>query len=349
MKRWILSAVFALFAATASAQNCLTESAQTFCAPDVTTAGLPDTRMSRLNELDLIILQQGAMGNGVVEDVFVVEEAVPALSVAVTSGSVFINETLVAVASGSLSITAASVNPRWELVSVNSSGTKAVTVGAESTSPRPPALPANSVALALVWVAPGDTSITSLEIVPKRMIVNALPFDPAIDVTFTGDVSLEGTTTSVGRLMLPMGEVSYFDTTGTAVVIAAQSDGSTNMVKAAPTTAGNFDHEFDNGGANNGRLRYTGAVTKSFHVAVTWSILGGGAATDNIVIAVAQNGTPVAAGKVLQGVTNANIQGNALHVMLSLATNQYIEVYFGNLTDTDDIVLKSLNIFAMGM
>jgi hypothetical protein len=71
-----------------------------------------------------------------------------------------------------------------------------------------------------------------------------------------------------GRLMLPMGEVSYFDTTGTAVAIAAQSDGSTNMVVVAPASTLNADSEFDNGGSNNGRLRYTGISQECFTLLV---------------------------------------------------------------------------------
>lgn len=98
--------------------------------------------------------------------------------------------------------------------------------------------------------------------------------------------------------MLPMGEVSYFNTTGTLVTISSTSDGSTNMVVVAPTSTLVNDMEFDNGGANNGRLRYTGAVSKTFHIAVT---LSGTPATVNdiFVFGVAKNGTVQATSKVL--------------------------------------------------
>ena len=171
-----------------------------------------------------------------------------------------------------------------------------------------------------------------------------------VGTTTTGVLNIKGTTTPTGRVMLPMGEISYFSTTGTAVAITTQSDGSTNMVKAAPTTAlTSGGYEFDNGGANNGRLRYTGTVTKMFHVAVTYS-LSPDSANDLYVIGVAKNGTVLAPSKILTSVMTINdTKSAALHVMVELATNDYLELYVGNTTDADDVVIKTLNIFAMGM
>jgi hypothetical protein len=157
-----------------------------------------------------------------------------------------------------------------------------------------------------------------------------------------------GGVTFAGRLMVPMGEVSYFDTTGTSVTVPSQSDGSTNMVVVPVVTTGNFDHEFDNGGADNGRLRYTGTTTKTFHVALTWSAVAA-TAGDKFVLAAAKNGTPIAASKVIQTFAGANVNGNAIHVMTTLATNQYLELYVGNLTAGRDLTVENLNIFAMGM
>jgi hypothetical protein len=151
------------------------------------------------------------------------------------------------------------------------------------------------------------------------------------------------------RLMLPMGEISYFDMTGTAVVIATQSDGSTNMVKAAPATTFSNDKEFDNGGADDGRLRYIGATTRTFHVACTISIAPA-SANDTFVFGVAKTGIVLAESKVLiQATTASGIRSTAMHVMVSLATNDYLELYVGNTTDADDCTVHSLNIFAMGM
>jgi hypothetical protein len=152
------------------------------------------------------------------------------------------------------------------------------------------------------------------------------------------------------RLMLPMGEIAYFSTTGTAVDITAQSDGSTNMVKAAPVTAlstGGMD--FDNGGADNGRLRYTGATTRMFHVACTMSF-SAASVNDQLVLGVAKGGTVIAASKAINHTQlTTETQSTALHVMIELAANEYLEIFVGNLTSASDATLKTMNLFAMGM
>lgn len=144
---------------------------------------------------------------------------------------------------------------------------------------------------------------------------------------------------------VPMGEASYFNTTGTAITIPGTSDGSTNMTVVNPTStfAG---HVFDNGGADTGRIRYTGTATMMCHVAVTMS---GTPANPNdvFVLGVAKGGTVIAASKVLG--SSSGTQFSSLHVMTTLATNEYLELYIGNTTATRNMTIKSLNMFAMGM
>jgi len=155
--------------------------------------------------------------------------------------------------------------------------------------------------------------------------------------------------TPAGRLVVPMGEIDYFDTTGTAVTIGSQSDGSTNLVKVAPATALSAgSYAFDNGGADNGRLRYTGAVTRMFHIACSWSFVAA-TAGDVFVLAIAKSGTPSTTGKVIQTGAGTNNNGNANHIMLELAQNEYIELFVGNLTAGRNATFKDVNLFAMGM
>jgi len=164
-------------------------------------------------------------------------------------------------------------------------------------------------------------------------------------------ISSTGDITPVKRLILPMGEISYFDTTGTLVSIDTQSNGSTNLVKVAPTTSLSSDiFEFDNGGANNGRLRYTGVTTKMFHTAFTISMDGEGTGTNLYIFSITKNGAVVSGCKVIQSIAVSNdTQSTALHCMVSLSTNDYIELYVGNLTDNNDITVKTINLFAMGL
>ena len=64
--------------------------------------------------------------------------------------------------------------------------------------------------------------------------------------TFTNDITVDGTLTPNGRLILPMGELSYFDASpggGTVISMPGESDGSTNMVQVNPASssfAGSF-------------------------------------------------------------------------------------------------------------
>ena len=148
-----------------------------------------------------------------------------------------------------------------------------------------------------------------------------------------------------------MGEINYFNTTGTTITIASASDGSTNLVKVSPVTALSADiFEFDNGGANDGRLRYTGATTKMFHTAFTISMdASSGSGTNLYVFGIAKNGAASNC-KVIQSIAVSNdTQSTALHGMVSLATNDYLELYAGNLTDGDDLIVKTMNLFAMGL
>jgi len=144
---------------------------------------------------------------------------------------------------------------------------------------------------------------------------------------------------------IPMGEASYFNTTGTAITIGSQSDGSTNMVVIAPTSTFS-GHNFDNGGGNTGRIRYIGTDSVMCHIAAT---LSGTPATPNdvFVIGVAKGGTVIASSKVLG--STSGTQFSALHAMATLATNDYLEVFIGNTSAARNITIKSLNLFAMGM
>ena len=77
---------------------------------------------------------------------------------------------------------------------------------------------------------------------------------------------------------------------------------------------------------------------------------GEGAGTNLYVFGVAKNGVVASACKVIQSIAvSSATESTALHCMVSLATNDYIELYAGNLTDTDDIIVKTINLFAMGL
>lgn len=150
----------------------------------------------------------------------------------------------------------------------------------------------------------------------------------------------------------PMGEISFFNSTPKIVTISSLSNGSTNMVLCDPTTAlttNMMGMGFDNGGANTGRLRYTGATTRIFHVACTISV-GPVTSNDQFVFGIARNGSVLSTSKVIQKTSNSGeIESTALHVMVTLAKNEYLELYVGNMTAGRNVEIFSLNFFALGM
>lgn len=147
----------------------------------------------------------------------------------------------------------------------------------------------------------------------------------------------------------PMGEVSYFNTTGTTVTISAQSNGTTNMVKCAATTTLNTMSDFDNGGGDNGRLRYIGKTPRAFHIACTISV-SPVTASDQFVFGVAANGGVFASSKIIQKMgATTDAQSTAMHVMITLYPGDYLELYVGNMTAGRNVIIKSINLFALGM
>jgi hypothetical protein len=150
----------------------------------------------------------------------------------------------------------------------------------------------------------------------------------------------------------PMGEISFFNGTPKIINISSISNGTTNMVLCNPSsvlTSDMMSMGFDNGGANSGRLRYTGSTTRVFHVACTISV-GPVTSNDQFVFGVARNGTVIPASKVIQKTNNSGeIMSTALHVMVTLNHNEYLELYVGNMTAGRNVEIYSLNFFALGM
>jgi hypothetical protein len=181
-------------------------------------------------------------------------------------------------------------------------------------------------------------------------LITATLTDTTVTVAVTSVPVVSTLTVSdLQALVVPMGEISYFSMTGTSISIAAQSDGSTNLVKAAPVTTFVDVMDFDNGGSDNGRLRYIGVTEKDFHIACTISIASS-SANDTFVFSVAKNGTALPAAKVLLKIQNASdIKSTAMHVTTSMTTNDYLEMFVGNTTDADDCTVHTFNLFAMGM
>lgn len=88
----------------------------------------------------------------------------------VAKGAVLTNGVLKAVAAGTVTVTPAdATNPRIDYVVVTSSGALAVRAGTAAAAPLPPALTANDVVIAQIYISAGDTSIGSTQIKDRRV------------------------------------------------------------------------------------------------------------------------------------------------------------------------------------
>lgn len=144
-----------------------------FTIPNEAAAAFAD--QAEVDAVDVDILVAGYAGTGVISGCAVTAQAVPDMSVAVASGEVSIAGTQVAVAAGSVVVGAAdATNGRFDLVVVDNAGTKSVVAGAAGTNPAFPAIPANSVVLAAIYIPATDTAINSNQITDKRVVLTDL-------------------------------------------------------------------------------------------------------------------------------------------------------------------------------
>lgn len=135
---------------------------------------------------------------------------------------------------------------------------------------------------------------------------------------------------------------AYFDATGTAITITGVSDGTTNLVKVGPTTV--LDPaSISFTSAVPGRLVYTGVETRLLVTTFNISMLG--TANANYVVLLSKNGSLIPVSRTIVGYGATPLTTPASNtVLLSLSTNDYIEVFIGNMTDTNDPTVKVLSL-----
>lgn len=177
-----------------------------------------------------------------------------------------------------------------------------------------------------------------------------------VTLTNTGNIVNTGTLTNNGVVSSvvngetvklersPMGEVSM-TSNATATTITTQN----TYTKVAGTTTFPADnYQFSDGGTSN-RLTYTGPNMKMFHIAATLSFSA--STTNSIVKAVIfKNNTPLSNGTVTLKLGNSgDIVSTAIHVAITLSTNDYLELRIMNTSGTGTITVVDMNMFALGM
>lgn len=208
-----------------------------------TIANLADVfheNQAEIDSVDLGILVAALAGNGVIEGCAVTAQGSPDMTVAVAAGYVRVDGKVAAVLSGNVTVgTADGTHPRFDLITVNNAGTKACTAGTAAAEPVFPAIPANSVVIAAVYVPASDTTIASNQITDKRVIVfgegtglAAQLFGAGTD----GDVTINSGTTTLTRDMfyrnLTLSGTGVLDTAGYRVHVSETLD-----LSAAPAGA----------------------------------------------------------------------------------------------------------------
>lgn len=152
-------------------------------------------------------------------------------------------------------------------------------------------------------------------------------------------------------MMLPMGELNYFNyTTGYSVNIPSYCTGATgndNMVKIQPSTGVNFVNDSFGTGTNT-RLTYNGTTGRFFHIALSFSF-SPGVNNTTYIFGVAKNGNVQDSSKIINKAgTTADSQSSAMHVLLWLLPGDYIEFYVES-TSSNSINIKTFNFVAIGM
>ncbi len=122
---------------------------------------------------DIDILVAGWTNTGVRSGCAVTAQGTPDVTVAVAAGVVVVAGVAVAVTGGNLTIAVGNAtNPRKDLVVVDNAGTKSVVAGTAAAQPLQPAVPANSVVLATVYVPALNAVVTSSLISDRRVVLD---------------------------------------------------------------------------------------------------------------------------------------------------------------------------------
>jgi hypothetical protein len=157
----------------------------------------------------------------------------------------------------------------------------------------------------------------------------------------TGDISAQDLRDFLLSMKPPWG--SFYRNVASATSVAATN---TYYKAAGTSTAGSLylmDHPSD------GRLRYTGTPDHHFHIATTVSFTTAGS-NETIGLKIAKNGTVIDSTVARRRVgSGTDIGSTALHADVILSTNDYLELFVANETNTSNITVDELYFFAMGM
>lgn len=208
----------------------------------------------------------------------VTAQGTPDLTVAVAAGTVIVAGAPVAVAGGNLAIAAGNAtNPRFDLIVVNNAGVKSVTAGTAAANAVFPAIPANSVVLAAVYMPANAATVTTGQIIDKRAFnpqyVNAGAGSVgAPSVSFVGDPDTGFYSIGANEVGLSLGGAKSVDFAQNLATLTSTSAAALRGVLSEQYSA-------DTGGARliTRKARGTAAAAATVvtgDVLGTWSVWG---------------------------------------------------------------------------
>lgn len=168
----------------------------------------------------------------------------------------------------------------------------------------------------------------------------------------TGPAGATGAIGPTGAMMshiMPVGEIAYQDhvTPTTISVVASSTPYLINVATTLNTsnTSGASPY-FDM--PSNGRLRFIGTNTQKVHCALSIDVQSAGGANKIWSFSIYKNGVFYPRSRYEIENPGTNEFTMACHIVIELATNDYLECWFENLSDTSDLIVHNFNLVCMG-
>lgn len=128
----------------------------------------------------------------------------------------------------------------------------------------------------------------------------------------------------------------YMQGNATATVIASTA----TPVKVAGTWTVDIQESFT--GTTGGRLTYTGTTTQVIRVSAVLSLSPSSGSNQHVSAYIAKNGSVVAGSRQEAHISNGSDMSMSISYQLSMATNDYVEVFVQNATATNNIVVSRI-------
>lgn len=148
------------------------------------------------------------------------------------------------------------------------------------------------------------------------------------------DIATSGTTIEISNQLAAIYGQVYMQGNSTATVIASTA----TPVKVAGTWTVDIGSSFT--GTTGGRLTYTGTETQVCRVETSLSLDPVSGSNQHISVYLAKNGTTIAGSRQMAHISHGAEMNMSLTWQLSLATNDYIEVFVQNGTATNNITVS---------